>query len=79
MIAGWKAPVWNRARVRVWKERREFCCCCFWWRLEGEVAGGDRGMDRLAAAAGDAAVAGTAVKMAGTGELGSPVALEGMR
>ena len=33
-------------------------------------------MDRLAAAAGDAAVAGTAVKMAGTGELGSPVALE---
>ena len=31
----------------------------------------------MAAAAGDAAVAGTAVKMAGAGELGSPVALEG--
>ena len=34
-------------------------------------------MDRLAAAAGDAAVAGTAVNVAGTGKLGSPVALEG--
>ena len=47
---------------------------CGGWRVRSR---GDRGMDRLAAAAGDAAVAGTAVNVAGTGELGSPVALEG--